>query len=458
MHTDRAATDESTSARGSEDFADGVTSTSKSRSNLMIGGLLFVGILNYLDRQLPYILGNSIKADLGLSDVQLGMLGGVAFAVCYSLAALPIAWIADRWSPKKTLLICMAVWSAMTCAASRAGTFGVLALTRVGVALGEAGATPSAHALVSSAIPPSRRGTAIAIFSLALPLGSLLGLAGGGWLNDHANWRVSLLLAGLVGMLCTPLLGLVLTDSEPVKTKMTVPLKEAIVELFSSRAYVYLFIDISLAALAFYPMVVFTAPFLMRSHGLTTTQVGVALALIQGIPGIIGMIAGGRIFDAYAQRSPGRLMSWPGMSYIVAAPCFLLALFAKSNGLALLMLVPFTFAMAVYMPVIFSGAQRLASPYFRALASSFLLIGSGVIGGTLGPLLVGKTSDLLVARFGPDSLRWALLEVPVASLLTGIAMLATNRALVGAYRNRAPAPVPAWHADTLRSSSGPLSS
>jgi predicted MFS family arabinose efflux permease len=171
------------------------------RRTALIIVLFMVSAFSQIDRILPFILAESIKADLHLSDTQLGLITGIAFAVVYSLASLPLARLADRGASKQVLVWCILIWSIMTGLGGLAVGFVTMAISRFGVALGEAGGTPAAHALIAGKIPELRRGRAIGVFSMGIPLGTMVGFAAGGWASDHIGWRVALFVAGGIGLL-----------------------------------------------------------------------------------------------------------------------------------------------------------------------------------------------------------------------------------------------------------------
>ena len=171
------------------------------RGTLAILVLVLVSTVNAIDRQLPFILVDPIKAELGLSDTQVGLMAGLAFAVVYSFAGLPLARLADRGSPRRVLVASLAIWSLATAVTGGAQNFIQLILCRIGVAASEAGSMPAAHALIARTFPTSRRAAIVAAFSLGVPIGSTLGLALGGWINDVANWRTAFFIVGLPGLL-----------------------------------------------------------------------------------------------------------------------------------------------------------------------------------------------------------------------------------------------------------------
>ncbi len=268
---------------------------------VMLFALLLVYILNFLDRQIVNILAEPIKRDLGLSDTQLGLLAGPAFAVFYAILGIPIARYADKAGTNRVWLIslCLAVWSAMTAVCGVAQNFLQLALARIGVGVGEAGCTPAAHSLIADSVPPEKRSSAIAFFGLGIPIGGLLGLIIGGVVNDQYGWRAALMLVGAPGILLACVLPLLIRDprrcadsahfkkaTSSANTALSV--KDAAREIFASKAYLYVFIAASFTAFLSYGKGLWTISFFIRSHGLSTTEAGLAMAVALGVSGIVG--------------------------------------------------------------------------------------------------------------------------------------------------------------------------
>ncbi|MDA1075835.1 MAG: MFS transporter, partial [Proteobacteria bacterium] len=169
--------------------------------------VLFLGyVVNFVDRSILSILIEPIKADLELTDTQLGFLGGLAFAVFYSTLGIPIAALADRWSRVKVLSIAIVIWSGMTAICGLATNFWQLLIARIGVGVGEAGASPPSHSLISDYFPLASRATALSIYALGIPIGSMVGNAVGGWGADTIGWRYTFMLVGLPGVAIAMLL------------------------------------------------------------------------------------------------------------------------------------------------------------------------------------------------------------------------------------------------------------
>jgi len=184
-------------------------------ANYVLGVLFVVYIFNFIDRQILAILLQPIKEDLKISDTALGFLTGFAFAVFYTFSGLPLARLADRWVRRSLIAISIAVWSIMTAASGLARGFTELALARIGVGIGEAGATPPAHSLLSDYFPPEKRATVLALYACGVPVGVGLGYWLGGWINDAFGWRVAFFVVGLPGLALALLVRL--TVREPVR-------------------------------------------------------------------------------------------------------------------------------------------------------------------------------------------------------------------------------------------------
>ena len=177
-----------------------------------LGLLCVVYVVNFVDRQVLSILLQSIKEDLGLSDLQLGLLSGTAFGLFYATLGIPIARLADRFSRKGVIAVCLALWSAMTALCGTASGFATLLLYRVGVGVGEAGGSPPAHSMISDYFPPERRASALGVFSLGVPLGILVGFLAGGWLDEALGWRLAFVVVGLPGVVLAVVVALTLRE------------------------------------------------------------------------------------------------------------------------------------------------------------------------------------------------------------------------------------------------------
>lgn len=400
--------------------------------------LILINMFSQIDRILPFILAESIKADLLLSDTQIGLMTGIACAVCYTLLSLPLARAADRGSTRFVLISCILIWSAMTAFGGMATSFLFLALTRFGVAFGEAGAVPSGHSLIARKIKPERRGLAIGLFSMGVPLGTMVGFAAGGAINDALGWRVALIGAGAIGVLIVLLTMLFAGPTPPIKRSITKsePFLRSSLQLLASPAFRWLFIGAIAVGFAATPFYAFSAPFLIRTYGYSASEVGLAFGLLQGLMGILGTFIGGRGFDRAVRSGSGRVLFPPAILFLFASVTTTAALFAPSGWLSILLFVPGMFSFAFLLPWAFGAAHLVAGKGKEAMASSLVMISSGIFGPTLAPLFVGMISDAATAAQIPNGLGLGLLIVPVASVLTGVAILIANQRIAAWLRQQ----------------------
>lgn len=381
--------------------------------------LLIVYIFNFLDRQIVNILAEPIKGELGLSDTQLGLLAGPAFAVFYALLGIPIARYADKEGTNRVRLIAasLAVWSAMTAVCGLAQNFVQLLLARIGVGVGEAGCTPAAHSLITDNVPPEKRSSAIAFYGLGVPVGSLLGLIIGGVVNDLYGWRVALMMVGAPGLLLALVVLYLMRDPRHSRSEQAieaaravVPLstKQALREIFSSRAFVYILIASSVVATLGYGKALWTISFFIRSHGLSTTEAGLSMAVALGLAGALGTWLGGKMADKYGRTDKRHLLTFPAYGMAIAAPILFLGYYMSDWRLAVaLLIVPSILNSAYYGPA-YACVQGLVEPRARAVAASIMLFGQNLIGLGLGPFLFGVLSDMLQPTYGQESVRWVL--------------------------------------------------
>ncbi|MFE0753236.1 MFS transporter [Inquilinus sp. NPDC058860] len=406
------------------------------RVGAILVALFLASSISQIDRILPFIMAESIKADLSLSDTQIGLLTGIAFAVCYSLLSLPLARAADRGSPRFVLVSCILGWSAMTALGGLAASFLFLGLTRFGVAFGEAGAPPAGHAIIARKIRPERRGLAIGLFAMGIPIGTMAGFAVGGAISDTLGWRAALIGAGTIGGLIALLTLVVAGPTPPLESAAadSEPFLRSSLRLLSSQTFRWLFIGAVAASFAAAPFYAFAAPFLIRIHGYSASEAGLAFGLLQGMMGIVGTLLGGRWFDRAVRSGTGRVLGPPGILFLVASVTTTAALFAPVGWISILLLVPTMLSFAFLLPWGFGAAHLVAGKGKEAMATSLVMIGSGLLGPALGPLIVGLVSDAATAAQIPNGLSIGLLTVPVATVLTGITMLIANQRIAVSLR------------------------
>ncbi|MCI4644000.1 MAG: MFS transporter [Hyphomonadaceae bacterium] len=396
--------------------------------------LMLVYLLSFLDRQILSILAEDIKTDLDLSDTQLGLLTGLAFAVFYATLGIPVARLAERRDRVTILSVCVGLWSTMTAAGAFAGNFVLLALTRAGVGVGEAGSVAPAHAIISDVFPPERRSRAMAIFQLGVPLGILCGFFIGGVLSAQIGWRMTLFWVGLSGVVLAVLLRVTLRDPRPAEASASSPQKApekgALTQLLRQPGYIFTLLGATFASAAGYAILGFLPPYLIRTFGMSVETVGVNLSLIIGIGSGLGLFAGGMIGDALARRSPSGPLWICTISTLVSAPLFACAFLFSTQATVFAWLVgPFLLHLA-WMGPNWAMVQTFAPPGGKATASAIVLLSINLLGLGLGPLVVGAASDVRLAAGSSNPLGEAMLIGPVMLVMAAACYaLATRHVL-----------------------------
>ena len=395
-------------------------------TRVMLWTLLVVYIFNFLDRQIVNILAEPIARDLDLSDTQLGLMTGLAFAVFYTFLGLPLARYADKPTTNRGKLISLALatWSLMTVLCGLAQNFAQLLLARIGVGVGEAGCTPAAHSLIADRVTPEKRPGAMAFYALGIPIGSLLGMVIGGQLADTLGWRLAFMVTGLPGVLMAVVVWFLIRDEDrPVRSVNEVPagqsmlsamsssIKQILVsvkELMKLKAYVLMLLAASACSFLSYGKATWTTVFFQRSHQLTPGEVGFWFGLFGGVAGIAGTLLGGWLANRFGSIDRRHVVTAPAIGMALAAPLALFAFMQSDWRIALaLLMLPAVFNSLYYGPV-YSSVQGLVPLHQRAMASALLLFGQNLIGLGLGPLFFGMLSDWLKPEFGSDSVRYVL--------------------------------------------------
>lgn len=385
--------------------------------------LTVVYTFNFIDRQLLAILQESIKADLVLTDSQLGLLTGFAFALFYVTAGIPIARWADNGNRRNIVALAIGTWSFMTALSGAVNSYTQLLLARIGVGVGEAGGSPPSHSIVSDIFPPERRAGALSFYSMGVNIGIMFGFLAGGWLNEYFGWRVAFVVVGVPGILIALLVRFTL--AEPIRgltenrqvSERAEPLKDVLELLRSRISFRHMAMGAAMNAFAVYSMNSWTASFMIRSYGMTTGEVGTWLALILGLGGAIGVLTGGFLAQHLAIKDARWYVWVPAIAAIIAAPFAYATYSADSATSSLVLFIIPGFLATVYLGNTLAMVHGLVGSRMRALASAILFFVLNLIGLGLGPWSVGVLSDYLEPSLGVESLRTALIYlVPVASV------------------------------------------
>jgi MFS family permease len=478
--------------------------------------LILVYTLNFVDRQIIGILAAPLKAEFNLSDTQFGLLGGIAFASVYSTLAIPLAWLADRYSRVWIMTGALAVWSGFTALCGVAGSFTQLFLCRMGVGVGEAGGVAPAYSLIADYFPPSQRARALGVFAFGIPIGMAAGTLIGGLLAVAYGWRVSFIVVGLLGVVVAPVLLLTVRDprrggtdaaaraaAAPAAPLVADPpaagstrvgriaalimlsigaasLITGAIQYFGtgdrSVALTWVFggllagvIGLSLRVAQVAASAVLPKPsfwllglgaasssicgygvagwmplFFMRSFELSLSQTSWYYAGIALVGGILGLWGGGAVADRLARHGKGAYPLTPAIAFLIAAPCFILAMnspwliglvlpgggsHAQQLTLAfLIFLIPTGLNLAWLGPVT-AAVQHLVPAPMRSTASALFLLLNNLLGIAVGFYYFGWMSDLLAPHFGEESLRWAIYTGMGFYVLAAILLIGASRTL-----------------------------
>ena len=393
------------------------------RSNryFMLAILTLVAVMNFVDRQILAILLESIKADLKFTDLQLGLLSGLVFAIFYALVGIPIARLADRWDRRKIISISLFFWSLMTVISGFATSFWHLALARIGVGIGEGGVQPASHSLIAEKFSAKERGTAFAIYSAGITLGIFAALFVGGWANDQFGWRVAFFIAGAPGIILALIAYFSILETRPAKKFspsmfMAMPgeksLWQSLAFFWQSKSWRYAAIAAVCTQIATLGMTAWLPAFIIRSYGLSTAQTGLILAVQIGICGTLGAMVGGVAADKLAKSRGIQWLPWTLMcSYALACIIAPTAYILTDLTVFVVLLGLLTGLLLTSSGVQFAIAQSVVKSDMRAISSALLILLINLIGLGLGPLIIGGLSDLFQESYGNQSLRYAMLCV-----------------------------------------------
>ena len=378
---------------------------------------------NFIDRQILVILAEPIKADLNLSDTQMGLLTGLAFAFFYVLLGIPIARYADKANRKNIIAVSLTLWSGMTALSGFAQNYMHLLLARIGVGIGEAGGSPPAHAIISDYYPPKKRATAISIYTLGVYIGIGLGFLIGGIIGEKYGWRIALFSLGIPGILYA--LVVYFTVKEPIRglNDKVRDMKEhsfwdVVRVLFSKKTFVFTAFAASVQIFGNYGVGNFLPSFLSRIHEMELSEISIVLSIAVGVGGGLGTFLGGYIPDKLQDKDVRWYLWIPiigaGFNLIV----FSLLCFSDNLNLVIVSIFLSNVAVTLYAAPSIAIAHNLVSAKMRALTSALLILIMNIIGLGFGPLVVGMLSDYFEPTYGAESLRYAFSIIYITAPIT----------------------------------------
>jgi MFS family permease len=367
--------------------------------------LMLAYAASFMDRVIIATIGQAIKIDLALSDVQLGLLGGMAFAFFYTVLGIPVARLAERKSRVAIISACVVTFSLMTFLCGMVQNYWQLLLCRMGVGIGEAGGTPSSHSLIADHYPVEKRASAISLFSIGVPVGAVSGALLGGWIVSNWGWRPAFMVIGLPGLLLGAVIYFTLREparglsEKTVATSSHVPsLKEVLIRLRSKPAFTHIAIGCALAGFANFAINMFMPVYFVRVFEFSYAQAGLTFGLITGGASLVGTLGGGYLSD-WAAKKDQRWYVWvPAAAFVVGTPFYLFAFSQDSWQLALPVMVLGAIFFYAWNGPTFSVTLNLVEPRMRASASAILLFVVNMIGQGLGPVFIGFASDRFADR------------------------------------------------------------
>lgn len=389
----------------------------------VLGALTLVNTLGYLDGVVIVLLLQPIKADLHLSDTQLGFLTGIACALFYATLGVPIARWADRGNRVTITAAAIGLWGLTIMAGVWVRNFAQLAVARVAAGIGEAGCMPPTYSLVGDYFTgPAQRTRAMAVYWASGSLASLIGFGAGGWLNDRYGWRLTFFLMGIPGLAAAVLVKT--TIAEPRMragfsngTQAPPPkMGDVLRTLWRQQSSRRLGIAITLLWTMASGLAPWYAAFMMRSHAMHTAELGVWLGLICGLGSMTGTLLGGYASGRWFAGDEGTQMRISAIGVAAVVPCFILFLLLPQKAQALTALAPLMVVFNIFMGPTFALLQRLVVDEMRATTLAVVMLFANLIGMGIGPQVVGVLSDWLQPALGSDSLRYAMLLMSFVAL------------------------------------------
>lgn len=412
--------------------------------------LTLANVLNAGDRMLLGVVTEPVRHDLALSDTQMSLANGLLFVLFNLIGGVFIARLADRGNRVRILVVGIAGWSLATAATGLAHGFAVLALARVGVGVGEATAFPAAMSLIPDLFSPQVRGRAVAVFQSSSFIGIVGGTVLAGVLAAWLGWRAMFFACGLAGIVLATVL--VITVSEPAREKppdqdglgerWLAGLRAGLRRVGSSPGFVALAIGFGISVMMVSVLGAWGPAFLQRLHSVPLQQVGIVIGPAVGIGGLAGTLLSGAFADRLVRRrrSLSAMLRVPLVALPLSTPFMAGFIFAPTLFLTMACAAAMNFLLSCSFVPCVNYAVARADPADRALASAVMLASSGLIGGALGPFIVGALSDALTPQLGVPGLRYALSAMIVTPILaTGFLALAARNANDAPAASRQPA-------------------
>jgi MFS family permease len=416
------------------------TERKNTHPRVVLGMLLLVYIFNFVDRQILAILAAPIQQDLGLSDGEMGLLGGVAFALLYSTLAVPLAALADRTSRTWVITVSLVLWSGFTALCGLAQGFWHIFLARLGVGIGEAGGVAPSYALIGDYFPSEKRASALSVYSLGIPLGSAAGVLAGGYIAATVDWRLAFFVVGIAGVLIAPAFKLLVHDRRVTRPAAELPaaalptpaigsFRETAAVLARKPSFWFMSFGAACSSMLGYGIAFWLPSLLQRSFGLDLVEASQFFGALLLIGGVAGVLGGGWLGDRLGHRNKAFYAWLPGVAFFLGAPLFALGILSSSAAVAfVLFLIPQALAYVWLGPVL-SAVQHLVTPASRSTASALFLLINNLIGLGGGIYFLGALSQFLTPIYGEEALRYSMLYSLALYAFAALLMTLAGRSL-----------------------------
>lgn len=398
--------------------------------------LFLIYMCNAMDRNIIAFLAEPIRRDLNITDTQLGLLTGLAFAFFYTLCGVPVGWLADRIGRVLTISVACVVWSACSMAGALSSTFTHLAIARVGVAIGEAGGTAPSYALIGSKFAPEQRGHALGLFHVGAPLASFIGVALSSWFAANYGWRTALVAVSLPGLLFAAVLYLLVrepargaNETGGANAVAAPPLARSFVDFWRHPVLGLCFLFAGVTSFTTHALISWAPAFLMRVKGMTLIEMSVWFSVCNASALALGFWLGGALSDRLARKTPGAYALVPGTGLLVAIPFLVMAVNADGWMASMFLLtIPICLAGLFLAPAV-AIVQAYAPPHQATVFGSIYLLANNLIGGGLGPLYVGTISDYFKPSQGIAALGSGLIALVPIMVLAAFGQFLIARAI-----------------------------
>lgn len=391
---------------------------------ILLFGLVYM--MNFVDRTIVAVAGESIRRELALTDLQLGMLSGLAFSFFYAAMGIPLARLAERHSRVLIIAAATAIWSAMTALTGLSAGFAMLLICRMGVGIGEAGFTPALISMISDRFPENRRAGVFSGIAFWVPVGGALAAVAGGWIIQHYGWRIAFVALGLPGLILA--LAAIATIREPQRrdaSATTPPFRAVLKRVTKSPAFVELTAASGLVGMVAFGLNLFMIPLLVRRYGLELPQAGLIFALSLSLAMAIGTFCAGQVADRLARRGVGWFGRAPALMLCISLPLYLSAIWQDDWRAFMGLMFLAAGSLNAFLPSVMTVTQRLVEPRMRASAAALHSFGQTVAGLGLGSVLLGSASDRLAAisyegDYAAECLAHAAVPACLSAAATGL--------------------------------------